>query len=331
MFSSISKIIVLSQISSCLWNSQCLRDGLFLKIQPYKMTRVTIANKALDFVPKIVEGYNRIYVGNLSWDITEDDLRKFLSDCKISSIRFGMDKETGEFRGYAHVDFADSMSLSMALKLDQQIVCGRPAKISYAVPPKKGVNTQSRTAPASNVATTNITDNTASNVVTSNITDNNTASNVATSNGTDNSGVVTVSGKIRRRTCYECGEKGHLSSACPKKTADTTNSSTSWTFSRYHKCHSFKFRQTEVLYLSWLLYELQFYSLKASSFILFLLKFKVNSWSWPGKTYSQVTFDCVMSSISITGRGILVLKKLQYTRMIFDALCTWWNSSVLAS
>lgn len=191
------------------------------------MTRVTIANKALDFVPKIVEGYNRIYVGNLSWDITEDDLRKFLSDCKISSIRFGMDKETGEFRGYAHVDFADSMSLSMALKLDQQIVCGRPAKISYAVPPKKGVNTQSRTAPASNVATTNITDNTASNVVTSNITDNNTASNVATSNGTDNSGVVTVSGKIRRRTCYECGEKGHLSSACPKKTADTTNSSTS--------------------------------------------------------------------------------------------------------
>ncbi|KAJ0046940.1 hypothetical protein Pint_06233 [Pistacia integerrima] len=201
-------------------------DGLFLKIQPYKTTRVTRANKAPDFAPKIMEGYNRIYVGNLSWDITEDDLRKFLSDCKISSIRFGMDKETGEFRGYAHVDFDDSLSLSMALMLDQEIVCGRPVKISCAVPPKKGVNTLSSSVPTSNVTTSEITDNRASNVVTSNITDN-TASNVATSNGTDNAGADIVSGKIRRRTCYECGEKGHLSSACPNKTADPTNSITS--------------------------------------------------------------------------------------------------------
>ncbi|GKC23334.1 protein gar2, partial [Tanacetum coccineum] len=28
-------------------------------------------------------------------------------------------------------------------------------------------------------------------------------------------------GKLRRRTCYECGERGHLSSLCPKK--QTTN------------------------------------------------------------------------------------------------------------
>ena len=26
-----------------------------------------------------------------------------------------------------------------------------------------------------------------------------------------------VGGKIRRRTCYECGEKGHLASDYPKK------------------------------------------------------------------------------------------------------------------
>lgn len=36
----------------------------------------------------------------------------------------------------------------------------------------------------------------------------------------------TLSGKIRRRRCYECGEKGHLLSACPKKLAsDPTNTS----------------------------------------------------------------------------------------------------------
>ncbi|KAK9913441.1 hypothetical protein M0R45_037258 [Rubus argutus] len=155
--------------------------GLFLKIQPYKATRVT---KVSDFSPKIVEGYNRIYVGNLSWDITEEDLRKLFSDCKISAINFGMDKETGEFRGYAHVEFSDSLSLTMALKLDQKVVLGRPVKISCAVPLRKaGIHPKS-------VSTT-------------------------TSAGADDAGLS--SGKLKRRTCYECSEKGHVSSACPKK------------------------------------------------------------------------------------------------------------------
>ncbi|KAJ7975852.1 RNA-binding protein CP31B, chloroplastic-like [Quillaja saponaria] len=49
--------------------------GLFLKIQPYKTTR---SSKTTNFAPKVVDGYNRIYVGNLSWDVTEDELRKLL-------------------------------------------------------------------------------------------------------------------------------------------------------------------------------------------------------------------------------------------------------------
>ncbi|KAK0592760.1 hypothetical protein LWI29_024934 [Acer saccharum] len=183
-------------------------DGLLLKIQPYKSTTRVI--KTYDFAPRIVEGYNRIYIGNLSWDVTEEDLRKLFSDCKINSIRFGMNKETGEFRGYAHVDFSDSLSLTMALKLDQEIVCGRPVKISCAVP-KKGVKTESSSVPTefSSVPTESISV---------------PISNVVTSTDTDNAGSAAVSGKIRRRTCYECGEKGHLSSACPNKTADPTNS-----------------------------------------------------------------------------------------------------------
>ena len=158
-----------------------------------------------------MEGYNRIYVGNLSWDITEDDLRKLFSDCKISSIRFGIDKETEEFRGYAHVDFSDSLSLTMALKLDQQIVCGRPVKISCAVP-NKGAGTRSRSAP-----TIEVTEN--------------AAESAETAENAEIAGSTVSSGKIRRRTCYECGEKGHLSSACPKKqNADPTNSIASWAF-----------------------------------------------------------------------------------------------------
>ncbi|MCH99707.1 protein gar2-like, partial [Trifolium medium] len=105
--------------------------GLFLKIQPYKATQAT------RFTPEIKEGYNRIYVGSLSWEITEEELRKFFSNCNIKSIRFGTDKETGDFRGYAHVDFSDSKSLKTALALDQSVLFGRPVRISCAVPLKK--------------------------------------------------------------------------------------------------------------------------------------------------------------------------------------------------
>ncbi|CAN6565641.1 unnamed protein product [Malus baccata var. baccata] len=179
--------------------------GLFLKIQPYKATRPNKPNKVSDFAPQIVEGYNRIYVGNLSWDITEDDLKKLFSDCKISSIHFGMDKETGEFRGYAHVNFSDSLSVTMALKLDQKVVCGRPVKISCAVPLKKAgtPSTPALTTPSAH-----------STSVASAMTTDSIPVNTTLGTGADDGGLS--ASKIKRRTCYECGEKGHLSSACSK-------------------------------------------------------------------------------------------------------------------
>ncbi|XP_062092727.1 phragmoplastin interacting protein 1 [Humulus lupulus] len=194
--------------------------GLFLTIQPYKTNRT---NKSSNFPPQFVEGYNRIYVGNLSWDITEDKLRNFFSDCKISSVRFGVDKETGEFRGYAHVDFVDNLSLALALKLDQKHVCGRPVKISCAVPLKKAAGTEySRPVP-----TTTETTNSRTVSIAAETTGSRTV--LKTTETTEsNTGVPTVStGKMKRRTCYECGEKGHISSDCPKKqAADSTKATT---------------------------------------------------------------------------------------------------------
>ncbi|XP_061372265.1 phragmoplastin interacting protein 1 [Gastrolobium bilobum] len=184
--------------------------GLFLKIQPYKATR---ASKASDFAPEVLEGYNRIYVGNLSWDIAEEELRKFFSNCNITSIRFGMDKETGEFRGYGHVDFSDSQSLKTALTLDQNVLSGRPVKISCAVPLKK--------KPGNN-KTNGVDGEKSSSTGSVKMSRNNTSSE-APVNGVDGEkSSSTVSGKMRRRTCYECGEKGHMFSACPKKQTVTS-------------------------------------------------------------------------------------------------------------
>ncbi|KAJ9545561.1 hypothetical protein OSB04_025268 [Centaurea solstitialis] len=176
--------------------------GLLLKVQPYKPVR---EKKVSDFAPAMLEGYNRIYVGNLSWDTTEDELKKLFSDCRISSIRLGKDKETGEFRGFAHVDFADSLSVTMALKLDQKPLFGRPVRIRCAVPPKS-VNPGSNSEPVVGKNETNVFN-----------------AHVGPTGGV--TGVNDdVARKAKRQTCYECGEKGHLSSSCPnRKAADVAH------------------------------------------------------------------------------------------------------------
>ncbi|XP_072983222.1 phragmoplastin interacting protein 1 [Typha latifolia] len=189
--------------------------GFYLKIQLYKATR---AQKS-DFAPQVMEGYNRIYVGNLSWDVTEDDLKKLFSDCKISSIRFGTDKETGDFKGYAHIDFSDSMSLTIALKLDQKVVCGRPVRIRCAVP-KKEVDNKS-VLKTTKMKAGNETEN-RSVLQTSKTNSGNGPENKAvlkTNDKKDSDGANSGQGKKKRRTCYECGTPGHLSSSCPSKMA----------------------------------------------------------------------------------------------------------------
>ncbi|KAI3937955.1 hypothetical protein MKX01_027882 [Papaver californicum] len=202
--------------------------GLFLKIQPYKIT-TSRPQKSLsaDFAPKIVEGYNRIYVGNLAWDTTEDDLKQLFKGCKISSVRLGTDKETGEFRGYAHVDFEDSLSLVMALKLDQKEVCGRPARISCAVPKNEAKAGSKPLGPRIVKA-----ENGSSNQVTINKKAENESNTPIIEAEVENGNGITltssVSGVKKRRTCYECGVSGHISSDCPmkKQAVDTVNMET---------------------------------------------------------------------------------------------------------
>uniref|UniRef100_A0ACD5ZQD2 Uncharacterized protein n=1 Tax=Avena sativa TaxID=4498 RepID=A0ACD5ZQD2_AVESA len=194
--------------------------GFFLKVQPYKANREKVKSnhEKEDFAPKMIEGYNRMYVGNLAWDITEDDLRKFFSDCKISSIRFGTDKETGDFKGFAHVDFSDSTSLAVAMKLDQNVIKGRPVRIRCAVPKKENQKSDGNANSDSlkNKIRTCYECGTPGHL--SFACPNKKASEVESSEKKANLDSAEASSK-KRRTCYECGVPGHLSSACPNKKA----------------------------------------------------------------------------------------------------------------
>ena len=79
------------------------------------------------------EGCTRVFIGNLSYDIDEATLRAALKDCgEIARLKWGEDRETGDFKGYAHVDFADTNDTDKAVALNGEMCCGRAMKIDYA-------------------------------------------------------------------------------------------------------------------------------------------------------------------------------------------------------
>ena len=61
-----------------------------------------------------VAGYNVAYVGNIAFEAGEQDLRELMTDCTITKVRLHTDRDSGRFKGYAHVHFADEESLDRA-------------------------------------------------------------------------------------------------------------------------------------------------------------------------------------------------------------------------
>lgn len=139
-----SRLINLSELSWALALGRCghlncgdcfCRGGRFLKVEVCKIRPKELVKKDVyQEPPKKFDGCLSAYIGNLAWDISEKELRRFFKGSKIETIRFAVDKETGGFRGFGHIDFTDDESLEAAMKLDQMEVLGRPMRIAYSVP-----------------------------------------------------------------------------------------------------------------------------------------------------------------------------------------------------
>ncbi|CAI7844686.1 unnamed protein product, partial [Closterium sp. NIES-53] len=83
--------------------------------------------------PQRAPGSLRAYVGNLAWSMDEAAVAAFFPGCSIASVRLARNPETGRHKGYGHVDFEDEESLERAIERNQQVACGRPVKVAYAV------------------------------------------------------------------------------------------------------------------------------------------------------------------------------------------------------
>ncbi len=78
---------------------------------------------------------NRIYIGNLSFDTSEDDLRAALTEGgrTVKDIHIVTDRETGKPRGFAFAEMANDADASAAIEaLDGKDLGGRTLKVNEA-------------------------------------------------------------------------------------------------------------------------------------------------------------------------------------------------------
>jgi len=86
-----------------------------------------------DFTEK-PEGCNTVFIGNLNYNISEDEVKEFFSQCgDITDVRW----PKGEFKGFGWVEFTTTEAPDKAIELAGNDLMGRSIRIDYAAPRKE--------------------------------------------------------------------------------------------------------------------------------------------------------------------------------------------------
>jgi len=76
---------------------------------------------------------NKIYVGNLSYDVSEQDLESLFGEFgKNLQIKLIKDLETGRSKGFAFIEFENDSEAQSALSMDGKEFQGRRLKVNIA-------------------------------------------------------------------------------------------------------------------------------------------------------------------------------------------------------
>lgn len=75
-----------------------------------------------------------VYIGNISYQVTEEDLRVVFADYgKVKRVSLPTDRETGRIRGFAFVELASEEDEEIAIyELDEAEWMGREIRVSKA-------------------------------------------------------------------------------------------------------------------------------------------------------------------------------------------------------
>ena len=82
----------------------------------------------------------KLYIGNLSFDVTENDLRDMLAQHgPVNEINVIMDKDTGRARGFAFVEMSTDEEAQKAItQLNDHQLGGRGLTVNEARPKPQG-------------------------------------------------------------------------------------------------------------------------------------------------------------------------------------------------
>ena len=77
---------------------------------------------------------NRLYVGNLAFDTSEDAIRQAFAEFgEVTEVKLMLDRETGRSRGFSFVTMADPQAAQKALaQMSGRMLDGRPLRVDEA-------------------------------------------------------------------------------------------------------------------------------------------------------------------------------------------------------
>ncbi|MDD3078022.1 MAG: RNA-binding protein [Paludibacter sp.] len=77
-----------------------------------------------------------IYVGNLYFEVSENDLQQIMEEFgTVSSTKIVTDKYSGKSKGFGFVEMADSNEANNAIQsLNGKVIKGRPIVVKEAIP-----------------------------------------------------------------------------------------------------------------------------------------------------------------------------------------------------
>ncbi len=84
----------------------------------------------------------KIFVGNLSWESTEEELKDLFAGAgEVTSVKIIVDKFTGQLKGFAFVEMATDADAQKAIQtLNGTILKDRALTVNEARPPKEREN-----------------------------------------------------------------------------------------------------------------------------------------------------------------------------------------------
>jgi RNA recognition motif-containing protein len=106
-----------------------------MHLQVFHGRRVTVyyAMTSLIRTDKQWKPSDTIYVGNMPFDTTDRELQQLVASLQnVIDVRVNMDRRTGQFRGFIHIQFLNVESAMVALeKLANPELHGRKLKVLY--------------------------------------------------------------------------------------------------------------------------------------------------------------------------------------------------------